>query len=284
MSQAHAESTHERRNKRKSILLALLLHGAVVGVFVYPFLVGQDASPQPYEMIVELDFREPPMSSSAANAKEKIRNEVKQPMAEREAAPRNPVPPALPPPPSPPILTAPSPVPVIPDVPAPPVPQPDPIPTPTPSTAPVVVDVPATKHGPVASNKEGHGTTTGTGSSTGAPETGAGSTVSDVGQGRSDVGEGLEGTGVLRRAVIYRPQLNSIVRSNGRIAMNVCVNQNGNVVAVKWNEELSTIEDKSIIRDALAKAADYIFAADRQAPSRECGVITIIVKGLDKLH
>ncbi len=282
MTTRPTDSATERRAKRKGLALALLLHGAVVAAFIYPFLTSTDEIAQPYEMLVELDFREAPASSASASAKDRVRNEVKQPVAEREAAPRNPAPPTLPPPPAPPILTSPSPAPTIPDV--APVPLPDRTPTPAPSTEPVVVDVPAPRPGPAPSRTDGHGTTAGTGDKTGAPETGHGSTVSDVGQGRSDAGEGLEGTGLLRRAVIYRPPLHSVVRSNGRIAMNICVNRSGHVTAVKWNEELSTITDRATIHEALAKATDYKFESDRSAPTRECGVMTIIVSGLDKLH
>lgn len=282
MSNIRTESPKQERDKRKGLLIALLLHGAVIAGFIYPLLTGAADDLEPYEMLVTLDFREPKvLSSSSANADTRERNEVKQEVTERESAPRNPAPPALPTKPAPPILTAPSPIPEVIDAPEPPKPQPDVKPSPTPSTAPVVIDVPApTRPGPVASPHDGKGSASGDGQSTGSPETGSGSTVSDVGDGNSDTGNGLNGNGILTREVIFRPALNSIIRTNGTIAINVCVNPDGNVVGAKWNEEKSTITDLDIVREALAKAQEYKFKRDVRAPRRECGVLSIIVKGI----
>ena len=283
MTDHRTDLPKDKRNRRRGLLIALGLHTAVVAGFIYPFLISDAGAEPPYEVVVEMDFRDPPreFASRAASAKERVRNEVKQPVAEREAAPINPTPPALPTPPAPPILTVPTPVPpvVVPDL--PPAPAPDPVPTPRPSDAPVVVDVPARVPGPAPSTRDGRGKAGGTGKTTGAPDTGNGTTVADAGHGSAETGEGLDGNGVLTREVVYRPGLKSVVRTNGRLAINVCVNRAGDVIASKFNEDLSTITDSAIIADALDKVARYRFKYDARAPRQECGVVTIIVKGLE---
>ncbi len=276
MTSSPQDSPRQRTDKRKGLLLALLLHGAVVGGFIYPFLLSQERAPSSYETLVELDFREPPLTAANASSSERMRNDVKQAKLERAAPQRTPTA-SLPTSPAPPptILTDPTATPTSPEA------TPDEVPTSKPSTAPAVVNVPTTQS---TRESDAYRTSTGTETSTGAPEAGDGASVSDAGSGRADAGEGLSGTGVLRRAVVYRPQLHSVVRSNGRISINVCVDQRGNVVAVKWNKELSTITETATVREALDKATDYKFERDGRAPNRECGILTIIVKGLDKLN
>ena len=275
----------DERNRRRGLIIALLLHTAVVAGFIYPFLTGSDSVATPYEVVVEMDFREPKQefSSKAASATERLRNEVKQEIAEREAAPLNPTPPALPTPPSPPILTEPTPMPEleIPDVPAPPAPQPEVTPTPRPSTVPVIINVPARNPGPPPSPTAGQGTASGSSKTTGAPDTGNDGTVADVGEGSADTGEGLDGNGILTRVIIYRPDLKKVVRTNGKLAINVCVDRSGAVIGKKFNDELSTIHDPAVVREAMSKVAEYKFKPDRRAPAQECGVVTIIIKGLE---
>lgn len=272
------ETNQEQRNRRRSLVVAIALHAAVIAIFVFPFLTHEATKPKPYETLVELDFRQ---SAAAASADIRVRNRVERPKAERAAAPKNPAPPAMPTKPAPPILTAPSPLPPIKDIPAPKDPEPEPEPMPTPAPAPpVVAEAPSPEPGPPASTEDGAGDSNASGESTGAPETGEGETVSDVGEGLAPIGSALEGEGVLARTVVYRPDLGDIVRANGAIVLNLCINKQGRVIGVKYNEELSTIHDSDLVRKAIRKANDYRFETDYDAPTRECGTLSISIKGL----
>ncbi len=273
-------TTKDRRNQRKGLVLAIILHSAVLALCIYPFLTSETPEPQSYETVVEFDFTE--QSAAAANAEKRVRNNVTREITERKAAPKNPAAPALPSRPAPPILNAPSPLPPVVDVPAPPVPDPEPEPvlTPDPTPAPVVVDVPAPDPGPPASTKDKDGDANASGDATGSPEKGDGATVSDEGSGKSPIGSALEGDGILVRQVVYRPSLDEVIKQNGSVVLNICINQRGRVIGVKWNEERSSITDTDLVRLAIEKAQEYRFKADYSAPSRECGALSIHIKGL----
>ena len=269
----------ERTDRRRGLLLALALHGSFVALCVYPFLRGSAADDTPYETVVELDFRR---SSATANADARERIATERPLVEREAAPRNPAPPALPPKPSPPILTAPTPLPPVPDVAVVEAPTPDPEPTTTPSPTPPAeaIEAPAAPPGPPASTVDGSGAANADGEATGAPERGDGAAVSDAGEGASSVGSAFGGDGVITRAVVYRPSLDEVIVENGVVVLDVCINQRGRVTKVRWNEDASTLTDLDLVRKAQTKAKEYVFETDRSAPRLECGRLSIRVKGL----
>jgi len=271
------EITKKQKDRKRSMLLALMMHSLIVGVCLYPFLTSSVPTPAEYDTIVEFDFTQ---SAAAASENEKVRNEVKRPITERKAAPKNPAPPAKPAKPSPPVLTAPSPMPPVKDIPTPKAPTSEPVLTPDPTPAPVVVDAPSRTPGPPASTADNDGESNASGKTTGSPDLGTGSTVSDKGEGKAPIGSALEGDGILTRAVIYRPALDDVVKQNGSVVLNICINQRGRVIGVKWNEDRSTIKDTDIVREAIEKAKSYRFETSYDAPSRECGALSIHIKGL----
>jgi len=271
------EITKKQKDRKRSMILALITHSFIIGICLYPFLTSSLPEPELYDTVVAFDFTQ---SAAAASEDIKVRNEVKRPVTERKAAPKNPAPPAVPTKPTPPIITAPSPMPPVKDVPATPAPAPEPVLTPDPTPAPVIVDSPAPDPGPPASTADNDGDSNASGKATGSPETGSGSTVSDKGKGKAPIGSALEGDGILTRAVIYRPALDEVVKQNGSVVLNICINQRGRVIGVKWNEERSSIKDTDIVREAIEKAKSYRFETSYDAPSRECGALSIHIKGL----
>ena len=267
----------EKRNRRRGLLLAILLHTVVVGALLYPFLNGANSTSNTYDTVVLMDFSQ---SAAAASALKRERNPVKKEFTERAAAPKKPAPPALPEKPATPVITAPEAEPIAVESPEPPKPVAEPEFKADPTPRPVEVPKPSPDPGTVASTVEGTGDANGAGTDTGSPEVGDGDTVADEGDGLSPIGSALEGDGVLVRRVIYRPDLDDVVLQNGTVALNICINQRGRVIGVKWNEERSTIEDTDLVRKAIKKAQQYRFAKDYSAPRRECGVLSIHVKGL----
>ncbi|MFK8057010.1 MAG: hypothetical protein AB8F78_12880 [Saprospiraceae bacterium] len=267
------EITKKQKDRKRSMLLALIMHSLVIGICLYPFLTSSLPVPEKYDTVVAFDFTQ---SAAAASEEDKVRNEVKRPVTERKAAPKNPTPPAAATTPTPPVLTAPSPMPPVKDIPA----KSKPVFKPAPTPAPAVVKTPKTVPGPPASTADNDGDSNASGKETGSPETGKGNTVSDKGAGKAPIGSALDGDGILTRAVIYRPALDEVVKQNGSVVLNICINQRGRVIGVKWNKERSTIKDTDIVRDAIEKAKAYRFETSYDAPSRECGALSIHIKGL----
>ena len=251
----------ERRDRRRGIAVALALHTAVIAALLYPFLTGFVSDPEPYEVLVAVDFRQ---AAAQASAVKTTRTPTIKPTTRVKAAPKREAAPATPVDPSPPILVEKAPRPVV--IP----PQLSPKPDPTPAPAP----------GPVASDVEADGEANSDAGDTGSPSPGTDATVSDEGTGRAPIGAALEGDGILTRAVTYRPALGEIVRENGTVALNICINRAGRVIGVKWNEQRSTITDTELVRTAIAKARDYRFERDRSAPQRECGTLSITIDGV----
>ena len=251
----------DTRNRRRGLVAALALHAAVVAVFAYPFLLGAAEEPVAYETVIELDFRD---AATAAAAQPRSRTPTRRPVTEKAAAPKAEAPPAPPRQPAPPVLTAPEPAPPAPEAPETPVTEPAPAPAPPPASSPV--------DGTLADGADDE--------STGAPDVGDGDTVADAGAGDNSIGSALEGDGTLARAVVFRPRLDEVVRQNGSVVLNICINPRGRVIGVKWNEARSTITDTDIVREAIDKAKAYRFKADRSAPARECGALSIHINGL----
>ncbi len=269
------DQSKKSKDNKRSLLLTLLMHSVVIAICVYPFLTSSTPVPTEYDTVVMVDFSQ---SAAAASEDIKIRNEVKRPVTERKAAPKNPAPPAAPAKPAPPVLTSPSPMPPVKEVPTS-TPDPEPVLKPNPVPAPVIIK-PTKDPGPPASTDDNDGDSNASGKETGSSEIGKGSTVSDVGKGKAPIGSALEGDGILTRAVIYRPALDEVVKKNGTVVLNICINQRGRVIGVKWNEDRSTIKDTDIVREAIDKATKYRFETSFDAPSRECGALSIHIKGL----
>lgn len=106
--------------------------------------------------------------------------------------------------------------------------------------------------------------------------------VEGEGKGSRYDGLDLSGNGVLTRKVISRASLEDIIGESGTFVINICVNQRGIVVGAKFNEELSTVQDKEMVRKAIAAALKYRFEADYSAPAKQCGKMTFKVERFDK--
>ena len=255
--QTTPRASYHSDNKRKGLLLALLLHGGIVAMFVYPFFLAERADHTTCATVVELDFHQNTPSAAEGDVARVARGKVAASQARRTPASEQPQPASAQ------ALAVRAPIPLS---------QTALLPEATGGEAQIRPETsePPNQHNSAQSSN----------ATLSSPSPGHGSPAADAGRGNRNAGQGLEGNGILRRAVVYRPEMHSLVRQNGTIAMNVCVNQSGTVVGVKWNEARSTITDTDLIREAIAKASDYRFESARDAPRRECGVVSIIVKGL----
>jgi len=87
---------------------------------------------------------------------------------------------------------------------------------------------------------------------------------------------GMDGTGVITRRVIHREDITRVARYSGVIAVNLCIDRRGYVVAIAKNAERTTITDVDLVKKALEIATEYRFETDYSAAKRECGVLTFV--------
>ncbi len=94
--------------------------------------------------------------------------------------------------------------------------------------------------------------------------------------GNGGGGDGLEGTGIITRRVIYREDISTIAKINGKVVLNICINRQGRVVYAGYDPDKTTITDHDIIMQATDLALKYRFEEKYSAPMKECGQLTFI--------
>ncbi len=255
-----------------------------------------------------------PKASEKAERQEKTVEE-KAPEAEKvEAAPTPEPTPAKDPvlkteAPTPPIVTAPKkqpererkppvfkPTPKPPVKPTPktkPTPKPPKKPTPKP---PVKKSTPTPKPGdtgkkaPKANDGKTNGKKTNSDKSKNGPPSDTGSVgkednTNDNGKGTAEEDDGFgdfPGDGLFNRKVVYRADVKKLTEFEGRLVVNLCINQSGTVTFAEFNTEESTIKDKSLSKKAVDTVKRYRFAKDYSAPNKQCGKLSIVFDGLEE--
>lgn len=131
------------------------------------------------------------------------------------------------------------------------------------------------------------GTGSGSGSGSGGANTGTGAgggggTGNGTGTGTGDgVGVDFDEVGVLKRKVSSRPDIKDLARENAQIVVfNMCINRDGAVTYIKYNQKLSKTRDMKFIREATVKMQQYKFQPDAKAPKKECGTFTFNASGM----
>jgi hypothetical protein len=109
--------------------------------------------------------------------------------------------------------------------------------------------------------------------------TGKGNKGSNTGYGND--GKGLKwgdfaGDGIFGRKVIKRADVAKIAVKQGKIVVNLCVDQMGKVTVAKFDNVNSTIKDQAIATKAVESAKQYVFDEDPSAPREQCGRLTFV--------
>jgi hypothetical protein len=91
-------------------------------------------------------------------------------------------------------------------------------------------------------------------------------------------GDGLEGDGIITRKVIYRENITSVAKVNGRVTLDICIDREGKVIYAAYDPEKTTITDTEIIKQATYLAVRYRFEAKYNAPKKEWGELTFIFR------
>lgn len=95
--------------------------------------------------------------------------------------------------------------------------------------------------------------------------------VSGDGGNDNDLAEGVFG-----RKVMKRPNIKGLTKEKGKIAIKVCVSQEGSVIATKYLQNLSTIYDAKLVAAAVRAARLYKFDVDYTAPQSQWGKLTFV--------
>lgn len=89
-------------------------------------------------------------------------------------------------------------------------------------------------------------------------------------------GKGRVGNGLGERELLYAPQIQDNTQKTGRVIINICVNQDGKVIAAKYKQKGSTTTDAHLISLAERSASKYSFSKSHIA--EQCGDIIIDFK------
>lgn len=101
------------------------------------------------------------------------------------------------------------------------------------------------------------------------------------GGGGSAGSAGFDGEGPLQRRVKWRPECVNLFKKDAKVALDLCINQAGEVTYSKYNLRGSTIKDRAFARQITVCFRDIIFESDYTAPAKECGtyVYKFILEG-----
>ncbi|MEZ5030667.1 MAG: hypothetical protein R2787_04640 [Saprospiraceae bacterium] len=267
MKQAQAE----KKDKRRSRLIALFLHSAIVILAVIPFMshtIQDDELVNDAVQIMLFDFSQKEGVSAEASPEPEAETVTKSPApAEAEQFEVEPLP-------LPDVVISETPEPVV--LPEASMPETkDAEPAESTVIDAVEASKPSNPRTDVPERANSGGNQKGQSTSAGEMDTREGE-----GKGSKYDGLDLSGSGVLTRKVIYRASLENIIRQNGTFVVNICVNRSGNVIAAKYNPDGSTITEPNLVRKAMDAATKYRFERDASAPPQQCGRMTFVITGI----
>ena len=267
MKNEFAITEKEKKNKKRGILFAFFFHAGLIIFGLIPFLTKDQPEPK-YDNVIEIAFADFQSSSKKAddNAGAQKKAEAKKTTKKKVQKKVEPKKPEPKPQPRKPVLTEKSAEVPVKTSPEPAKKRPEPV-------EKVEEVSKETSEAATESTNTTSGNSTNNGNGTGQH-----GTKNDKGkQGEGMEGEDFTGTAIFNRKVIYRPDIKKIVKKQGRIAINLCINREGRVILVKYDKENSTIRDTDNIRKTLEATKKYKFERDYTVPKQQCGKLTFII-------
>jgi outer membrane biosynthesis protein TonB len=82
--------------------------------------------------------------------------------------------------------------------------------------------------------------------------------------------------GVFGRKVMKRPNIKGLTKERGKVAIKVCISQQGTVIASKYLPKFTTLKDPQLIASAMRAVRYYKFDVDYTAPKKQWGKLTFI--------
>lgn len=268
----------EKKNRKRGMLIAFFFHAALIIFGLLPFLTREVKEPK-YEKVIEIQFAQFDASSKKADDKAGAKKKTeKKKTTEKKVEKPKPEPKPEPKKTKPVLTDEKSKAPPIKTTPKPKKVEKKkkkttkPAPKPTKEVEETAEEADASEAA-TESTKESSGD---------AAENGKGKGDHGKDKGEGKAGEGkdgddFKGTAIFSRKVIYRPDIKKIVKKKGRIAINLCINNEGRVVYVKYDKDASTIRDNDNIRKTLEATKLYKFERDYSVPKQQCGKLTFII-------
>ena len=133
-----------------------------------------------------------------------------------------------------------------------------------------------TNDGPTGASSDGPGEGDSGSSDSGDSGSDGQAEFGDAGDGLD--GDGFEGDGLLTRKVVFRPNLNDLMKESGKIVINLCVNRDGKVIYSESDRRASTISSSSLLRQAELTAEKYRYEKDYTVAPKQCGKLSFLVK------
>lgn len=258
-------SKEEEENKKRGLIITMFIHVIILCLAVFP-LMGAIQDIDLKENTVEftdLDdiLIEEPDVQFVDNVADKARkNQSNNPSATKEDKPT--------PEPTPSPQPEPKPVEAIDDLESPTV-----TPNETPNDNDVKFNETPPKVDPKPNPKPTPSKPSGSSSDKNSPGGKANNNTNASGDGGND--DNLQ-EGVFGRKVMKRPNIKGLTKTKGKIAIKVCVSQEGTVIATKYLAKISTIKEAKLIASAMRAARRYKFDVDYTAPKKQWGKLTFI--------
>lgn len=256
----------EKKNKKRGLFFTLGFHGVLVALALLPIMTSMQSMDLEEDTVMMMSLNDIQIQDDVdfvVNADKKVRrgaaNKPSQTTNENPDPKPEPTPPTPPTPTPPPVVTDNN------------LESPAVATSEEPSNEPVQVDeapkvdpVPA----PISTPNEPAGKPSDVNISGGNTNTSG-----DGGDGGDD--DSLQ-DGVFGRTVKYRPNIKGLTKEKGKIAIKVCVSQEGTIIATKYLPNQSTLSDPDLIARSLRAVRRYKFDVDYSAPKKQWGKLTFI--------
>ncbi len=265
----------EKKDQRKAKRVAIWIHAILFVGFAFPFMSHTLEEEPKYESVIEIDFTDF-QSSAAKSSTKKATPDAPKPVEEPKLEVK-PTPKAAPTAKHKPVIETKSPE-------APKI-KTAPKVSEQPKKTPKVEVIPADKapETPVEEvvevAEEAPKATSGTPSDAGEGTSGTSDTGNAETDGKADKGDSgmdFSGDGLFTRRVIYRADIKKLAQEEGKIVVNLCVNNEGKVIYTEFNPEESTINSPKLVNRAQLATRKYRFERDYTAPTKQCGKLTFL--------
>jgi outer membrane biosynthesis protein TonB len=276
------QEKNQKKSKKRGFVIAFCMHVVGLALLAMPFVISNDTPLDQYEQVITMDFSTVDFSASSSSAnkaapakkveREKVKEvkKIEQPKPTELEQVEAPKPIELPKP----VITTPLPEPPIPT-------QEEPVETTTPKSVPTVetVEEPI-KEEVMTAEAEVEAVEEAVVEGNGSADTDDGDAASESdNDGMSDKGNSMkdfEGDGLLSRRIVKKADPKGLAKKNGKIVINVCVNQSGTVTYTEFNADDSTIFEPELVLDAQKVSRKYRFQKDYTVPPQQCGKLTFI--------
>lgn len=261
------ESEKEEENKKRGLIITFIIHAIIMCLAIYP-LMGAIQDVDLTENTVEfadlnsIQIEEPDVKFVQNVDRKARKNQSNQTSKTKDKQPSPEPSPAPKPEPEP------KPVETVDDQESPSVVTNDQM-----NDNPVKLDPTPPKVDPTPDPKPTPSKPSGTPSDVNKPGGHADKNIHASGDGGND--DDLQ-EGVFGRKVMKRPNIKGLTKKKGKIAIKVCVSQEGTVIATKYLPKVSTINEAKLIAAAMRAARRYKFDVDYTAPKKQWGKLTFV--------